>query len=306
MTNAKVSVTRGNRIKKTTGSIIFDTFNYLFMILLAAVTLYPLWHVAMASISAPTAYMYHMGPIFYPLGKITFASYAKVLQNPMIPLGYRNTIYYVLLGTAINMLMTMLCAFVLSRKDIMLKGPMTGLIIFTMYFHGGMIPTFLLVKDLKMLDTVWALLLPGAISTFNMIITRTAFSNIPASLEESAELDGANDMVILFRIILPLSLPTLAVILLYYAVGHWNSWFSAMIYLSTREKYPLQLILREILLANTEDASGAQNAVADDTIPISETIKYSTIMVATIPILLVYPFLQKYFVKGVMIGAIKG
>ena len=306
MAKTKVTTMRANRIKKTTASVIFDTCNYIFMILLAAITLYPLWHVAMASISNPSSYIYHMGPIFYPLGNITFASYEKVLANPMIPLGYRNTIFYVLLGTSINMLMTMLCAFVLSRKDLMLRGPLTAIIIFTMYFSGGMIPTFLLVKDLKMLDTVWAIILPGAISTFNMIITRTAFANVPASLEESAHLDGANDMVVLFRIIIPLTLPTLAVILLYYAVGHWNSWFSAMIYLNTREKYPLQLILREILLANTEDASNAQNTVADDSIPISETIKYATIMVATIPILLVYPFLQKYFVKGVMIGAIKG
>ena len=293
---AKAKVIRANRIKKTKGSIIFDTCNYIFMILLAAITLYPLWHVAMASISNPSSYMYHMGPILYPLGKITFASYQKVLSNPMIPLGYRNTIFYVLLGTSINMLMTMLCAFVLSRKDIMLKGPMTGMIIFTMYFSGGMIPSFLLIKNLHMLDTVWALVLPGAISTFNMIITRTAFANIPASLEESAMLDGANDMVVLFRIVIPLSMPTLAVILLYYAVGHWNSWFSAMIYLNTREKYPLQLILREILILSD----------TDEGFMMSETIQFATIVVATIPILCVYPFIQRYFVKGMMVGAVKG
>ena len=305
--NQPKSVTAAhNRIKKSTASWVFDICNIIFLSLLSLITLYPLWHVAMASISSPTVYMYHSGPILWPLGNINFASYQKVFENPMIPLGYRNTIIYVIVGTSINMVMTTLCAYVLSRKDIMLRNAMMYIIMFTMYFSGGMIPTFLLIKDLKMTDKIWALVLPGAISTYNMIILRTSFASIPPSLEESANLDGANDMVILWKIILPLAKPTLAVILLYYGVAHWNSWFSAMIYLNTREKYPLQLILREILIANSVDAAGAQGGQVDDTIPISETIKYATIMVATVPILLVYPFLQKYFVKGVMIGAVKG
>lgn len=301
---------RDLRIKRTLASNIFDVCNYIFMACLAIVTLYPIWHVAMASISNPAAVMTHTGLIFWPLENLEFGSYGIVLKNPMIVVGYLNTFKYVIVGTLINMFMTILAAYCLSRQFLMVRNAVMYMIIFTMYFQGGLIPSFLLVKSLGLLDTMWAILLPGAISTYNMIIMRTSFAGVPAALEESAMLDGASDMTILIKILLPLTGPTIAVMVLFYAVGHWNSWFSAMVYLNTREKFPLQLVLREILLANAVDnstmAAAATDSGAGDKIPLAETVKYATIMVATIPILLVYPFLQKYFVKGVMIGAIKG
>ena len=301
---------RDLRIKKTVASQVFDICNYIFLAFLSVVTLYPIWHVAMASISNPASIMTHTGLLFWPLDNLEFGSYGIVFKNPMIIVGYLNTFKYVILGTLINMIMTILAAYCLSRKFLMVRGAVMYMIIFTMYFQGGLIPSFLLIKSLGMLDTMWALLLPGAISTYNMIIMRTSFAGVPAALEESAMLDGASDMTILIKILLPLTGPTIAVMVLFYAVGHWNSWFSAMVYLNTREKYPLQLVLREILLANAVNndtmAAAATDSGAGDKIPLAETVKYATIMVATLPVLMVYPFLQKYFVKGVMIGAIKG
>ncbi len=303
---ATQSVKRRNRIKKSVPSIIFDTFNTIFMLMLIVVTLYPFWHVAMSSISNPSALTVHSGPVFFPIGGIEIGNYGLVFKNPMIPLGYRNTLTYLIVGTTINMIMTMFCAYALSRKYLMLRNHVMYLIIFTMYFSGGMIPSYLLVKSLGIYDKLWALVLPGSISTYNMIIMRTAFAGVPDSMEESAKLDGANDMLILFRIIIPLCMPTIAVMILFYGVSHWNSWFSAMIYLKTRTKFPLQLVLREILLANTASGETMVDTAAGDKIPLAETVKYATIMVATVPILVVYPFLQRYFVKGIMIGAIKG
>jgi putative aldouronate transport system permease protein len=276
------------------------------MLLLILVTLYPFWHVAMSSISNPSALIIHSGPVFIPIGGFEVGNYGLVFKNPMIPLGYSNTIKYLVIGTTLNLIMTMFCAYALSRKHLMLRNHLMYLIIFTMYFSGGMIPSFLLVKSLGIYDTLWALVLPGSISTYNMIIMRSAFAGVPDSMEESAKLDGANDMIILFRIIIPLCMPTIAVMILFYGVGHWNSWFSAMIYLKTRAKFPLQLVLREILLANTASGETMVDTAAGDKIPLAETVKYATIMVATVPILAVYPFLQKYFIKGIMIGAIKG
>lgn len=221
----------------------------------------------------------------------------------MIFLSYQNTVIYVVLGTVINIFMTTLGAYGLSRKNVLLSNAIMFFIVFTMFFSGGLIPMYLLMQNLSLINTRWAMWLPGMIGTTNLIIMRTSFKAIPSSLEESARIDGANDFVILYRVIVPLSKPVIAVMLLYYGVGHWNSWFNAMIYLQDRNLYPLQLILREILIDSTTDVI---ELGGDDSEPIAQTIKYATIMVATVPILCVYPFLQKYFVKGVMIGAIKG
>jgi putative aldouronate transport system permease protein len=201
--------------------------------------------------------------------------------------------------------MTSFGAYALSRQHVMWKNPVMFLIVFTMFFSGGLIPTYLLIQDLGMLNTRWALIIPSAMSAYNLIIMRTSFQSVPVSLEESAKLDGASDFTVLFRVILPLSMPVVAVMILFYGVAHWNSWFSALIYLRKRELYPLQLILREILITSSTESMMTSVGGADKT-PIGETIKYATIIVATGPILLLYPFLQKYFVKGVMIGAIKG
>lgn len=221
----------------------------------------------------------------------------------MITTGYRNTLIYVVAGTAINLVATAIGAYVLSRRNLYFKNVLMMLIVITMFFGGGLIPTYLLINNLGMLNTIWAMLIPGMIGTFNMIIMRTAFQSVPISLEESAKIDGANDLIILFRIIIPLSMPVIAVMILWYAVGHWNSYFGALIYLRDRELFPLQLVLREILITNTTDSMMTE--ASGDRMAIADTIKYATIIVSTLPILLLYPFLQKYFVKGVLIGAIK-
>ena len=223
-------------------------------------------------------------------------------QNPNIPRSYLNTILYVLVGTTINMVLTTLGAYALSRKGFMFKRVLTLLIVFTMYFNAGMVPNFLLVKNLGMYNSMWALVLPGAVSTWNLIVMKTAFASVPVSLEESARLDGANDFVILGKIFLPLSKATVAVMILFYAVGHWSSWFNAMIYLQDRDKYPLQLIMREILISN----STSGNSMADtDAMFLQEVVKYATIVVSTVPVLCIYPFAQKYFMTGVMMGSVK-
>nr|WP_324254064.1 carbohydrate ABC transporter permease [Paenibacillus sp. 1001270B_150601_E10] len=289
--------------KLTLGERVFEVFNILFMIMLCIVTLYPFYYVLVASLSDPSWIVQQRGLIWYPEG-INIEAYIRVLDNPMILQGYLNTLFVVTVGTLINVFMTALGAYGLSRQNVMWKNPIMFFIVFTMFFSGGLIPNYLLVAELGMLDSLWALIIPGAISAFNLIIMRTAFHGVPISLEESAKLDGANDFTVLFRIIIPLSLPVIAVMILFYGVGHWNSWFSALIYLRDRELYPLQLVLREILITNSTD-SMMTGTNAADTMPIGETIKYATIIVATVPILVLYPFLQKYFVKGVMIGAIK-
>ncbi len=291
--------------KRSLGERIFDLANTLLLSLLIVITLYPLWYVLVASFSEPAPLMQYRGVLLRPLG-FTLEAYRLLSTNPMISIGYQNTLLYVTAGTALNLLLTSLGAYALSRRHVLLKGPIMVLIVFTMFFSGGLVPTYLLVAHtLKLLDTRWALILPGAISSWNLIIMRTAFQQVPEELEEAARMDGANDFTILFRIVLPLSMPVVAVMLLFYSVAHWNAWFGAMIYLRTRELYPLQLILREILILSSVESMTAGIA-AGDVMPIGETIKYATIVVATVPILCVYPFLQRYFVKGVMIGAIKG
>jgi putative aldouronate transport system permease protein len=276
----------------------------LSMLTLMVLTLYPFLYVLFASLSDPTSLMQNRGPLVAPLG-FTFAAYKAVLENPMILVGYRNTLFYVVFGTSLNMVMTVLGAYALSRRNVMLKNPIMFMIIFTMFFHGGMIPTFLLVgQTLGMQDTPWALIVPGAISTWNLIVLRTSFEAVPVALEEAARIDGANDFQILWHVIIPMSIPALAVIILFYAVGTWNAWFGAMIYLRNRELYPLQLVLREILITSSTE-SMTTGVSSGDVLPIAETIKFATIIVATVPVLFIYPFLQKYFVKGVMIGAIK-
>lgn len=291
-------------IKRTVGERIFDIVNVTFMMILIIVTLYPFIHVAFASVSLPSRLMSHRGPLLKPLG-ITLDAYKMVFKDPMILIGYKNTLFYVVVGTTLNILMTCLGAYVLSRKGLYLQRVLMVLIVFTMYFGGGLIPFYLIVKGLGLTNTRWALIIPTAVSTWNLIIMRTAFMGIPDSIEESAKIDGAQDFTILFRIIMPLSIPTIAVMILFYGVGHWNAWFNAMVFLRKRELYPLQLRLREILIMN--DTSDMLIGVADiDEEPVGETVKYATIMVSTLPILFIYPSLQKYFVDGIMIGALKG
>jgi putative aldouronate transport system permease protein len=288
------------------GSRMFDGLNLLFLVFLMVVTLYPFWHIVAASLSLPHALVQHRGLIFLPLGGASLQAYTNVIfNNPMIAIGYLNTVVYVIGGTCVNVVLTSLGAYGLSRKNVKLASPLMFLITFTMLFSGGLIPTFLLVRDLRWINTRWAILIPNAVSVYNLIIMRTGFKSVPDSMEESARMDGAGDLAILLRIVLPLSTAVLAVMILFYSVWHWNSWFWALVYLRERELYPLQLVLREILVANVTE-SMTTGASAGDREPIGITIQYATIIVSTVPILFAYPFLQRYFVKGVMVGAIKG
>lgn len=274
------------------------------MILLVIVTLYPLLYVLFASFSDSAQLLGNKGFLWRPLG-FSLDAYKSVLANPGIGIGFRNTLFILVFGVALNLVMTALGAYVLSRKNVMWNKVFMFLIVFTMFFSGGLIPLYLVVKGVGLLDSLWSTIIPFSISTFNLIIMRTAFMGIPDSLEESAKIDGANHFTILFRIIIPLSMPVIAVMILYYAVDKWNGWFYASVFIKSRELFPLQLVLREILIANSTE-SMSTGASAGDRFQIGETIKYATIMVATVPILCVYPFLQRYFVKGVMVGSLKG
>lgn len=286
---------------------IFQKFNLVFLLMISALTLYPLLHVLFASFSDPAQLMKHTGLVLWPQGFSTRA-YWIVFKNPDILNGYRNTLIYMSLGTIISILMTMFGAYAFSRKKAMLTNFLVFFAAFTMWFKPSMIPFFLTVgMEMKMKNTLWAMILPRAIVTYNLIVLRTGFASVPESLEESARIDGANDFVILFRVIAPLCLANIAVVTLFYMVAKWNAWFDALLFINKRTMFPLQLLLREILVLNSTDSMlAAANVTQGDQIPIGETIKHATIVVATVPILMVYPFIQKYFVKGVMIGAIKG
>lgn len=285
------------------GSRIFDGFNIVLMLVLCFVMLYPMWYVLCASFSDPETLVLHSGAVFYPLNFST-VNYDKVLSYRPIWHGYRVTVFVVIAGTTLNLLFTSLLAYVLSRKNLMLKKLMTGLCIFTMYFGGGMIPTFMVVKAVGLYNTIWALIIPGLISTYNMIVIRTAMQGVPDELSESASLDGANELTVFFRILLPMIKPTLAAIALFCAVGHWNSWTGALLYIRKSELQPLQMVVRALLIKEQDLAEqNKSNALVE---MLNQTMRYSVIVVSTVPVLCVYPFIQKFFTKGVMVGAVKG
>ncbi len=290
--------------RKTVGERVFNWLNAIILGLLTLIFFYPMWHCLMASFSDPISLIGYNGFIFKPMG-FSLQGYKTVLQNANIYTGYYNTMIYLVGGTAINLTLTVLGAYALSRKSLALRTPITLLIVFTMYMDFGLIPAFLNVRQLGLHNTRLAIILPVAINTYNLIVMRTGFSAVPASLEESAKLDGANDFVILLKIMLPVCKATLAVIALFYAVGHWNSWFSASIYLQDRGKFPLQLFLREILIANSTANTAGEISSVDGVQFLDELIKYCSIIISTVPILVVYPFVQKYFVTGVMVGSVK-
>ena len=292
------------RSKLKNDGIVFDIVNTVVMILFAVVMVYPLWYVLVASFTDYKELMSSSGMLIWPKNP-TVAAYDMAFKNPSIVTSYANTIFVVVVGTLLNLVMTSIAAFFLTRRDVKWQKPIYILIIITMYFNGGMIPMYFTVRDLGLENSLWSLIIPSALSTFNLILMKSSLENMPPSLEEAAEIDGAGIWSVLFKIILPLSKATLAVIGLYYAVGHWNAWFNALLYIKDREKFPLQLILREILLQNqTQDMGGAGNY--SEANMIGESIKYAVIIIATVPILCIYPFLQKYFIKGVMVGAVKG
>ncbi len=291
-------------IKETFSDKVFNFFNVLLTILITLIVLYPLIYILSASFSDPMAVM--NGEVLLIPVDFTFAGYQKVFQNEDIVTGYLNSIQYTIVGTAVNLIMTVLGAYPLSRKDFYGRNVLTAFFTFTMFFGGGMIPTYLVIQDLGLLNNFWVMILPGAVSVWSMVIVRTFFqSSIPDELREAAVIDGCSNTRLLMTIILPLSIPVLAVITMQYAVGHWNAYFNALIYITDREKYPLQMVLRELLMqSKMDEMMDTEGAVTQQML--AESLKYAVMVVASVPVLLLYPFLQRYFVKGVMVGAIKG
>ncbi len=294
---------QGYGLKKGMGSYIFDTSNILLMLLLVFATFYPLYYVLVVSLSDGHAVM--RGEVaFWPKG-FTLSTYQLIFDDQSIWRSYANTVLYTVVGTAINVVCTAMCAYPLSKKEFYGRGFFTLMIVLTMFFSGGLIPSYLLVQKLHMLNTMWALVIPGAISVWNMVIMRTFFQSIPNELYESAYIDGSNELISFLKITVPLSKPIMATMSLFYAVGHWNSFFSAMIYLDEKSKFPLQIILRNMVVMGemsnqTQELGGIYAGVT------ATNIKYAVIIIAVLPIVMVYPFIQKYFVKGMMIGSLKG
>ncbi len=291
-----------NKIKKTREDYIINTVVYTVLALLVIVCAYPIWYVLVASVSSSTHVLKNPGLLLWP-DKISFEAYRLAMQHPLLTAGFWNSIKVLLYALPINIVMTLMCGYFMASTNMLFKKPIVGMLLLTMYFGGGLIPAFLNIKDLGLYDSIWALVLPSALSVYNSLICKTAIEGVPSSLRESAYLDGANDIQILFKIIVPLIIPTLAVLVLYYGVSHWNSWFAASIYIETPSKLPIQNILKSIL----NNAAGlSSEGMGDSFSSYAESIKYSAIVIATVPIMCVYPFLQKHFTKGVMIGAVKG
>jgi len=292
--------------RKTRGDIVFELFNYALLCVLGLIVVYPLIYVISASFSEPlkvTSGKVVFLPVNFQLG-----NYHEVFRNSDIMTGYRNSLVIMFLGTAINLTATIMAAFPLSRKDLWGRNAFMMVATFTMFFSGGVIPLYLQVKNLGLMNSWFSLILPGAISTYNLIIMRTYFqTSIPFEIQEAATIDGCSNVGILLRVILPLSGPIIAVIGLYYAVTHWNAYFSALLYIQKRALYPLQLFLREVLVINSQNNlmdTGSQEMAARAMR--GETMKYSIIVLSSLPMLILYPFVQKFFVKGVMIGSVKG
>ncbi len=294
--------------KRLNSDKVFDAVNLLIMLALLVIFIWPLWFVVIASISDP-GQVWQGNVILFPKG-ITLDAYEEVIQYKSIWTGYRNTLLYTVLGTAINMVFTVCAAYPLSRKDFPPRKILIIVLMVTMYFSGGLIPTYLVVNRLGLIDTIWAMMVPNALSVFNIIVTRTYFMNsIPEELREAAQLDGAGTVQYLFRVVLPLSKPILAVIGLFYAVGHWNDFYSALIYINSQQLLPLQSVLRKLLLT-TQMTLQISSSMSPDEImrktQLAQTLKYSSIIVSTVPVLCLYPLVQKHFVKGIMIGSVKG
>ncbi|WP_397376426.1 carbohydrate ABC transporter permease [Paenibacillus vietnamensis] len=283
---------------------MFDAVvNTLAALILAAV-LYPLIFIVSASFSDPALVL--NGEVLLLPKQITLEAYRNVFDNDQIWNGYANTMVYTAIGTSVNLIMTTLAAYPLSRPDLPGRGVFMFIITLTMFISGGLIPSYLLVKSLGMVDTMWALIVPGAVATYNLIVMRTYFqSSIPWEIQEAAHIDGCSNWKLLTYVILPLSKPILAVMVLFYAVGHWNSYFNALIYIRSEELYPLQLVLREVLMVSQSDAVDS-NVGLESKVLLAESIKYVVIIISSLPVLVMYPFVQKHFVKGVMIGSLKG
>lgn len=295
-------------IEKTTPSrVIFNIFNYAFMIIFAFLCLIPIIHVVMSSFSDPRLLMSSSGIIWKPLGEMTLKGYELVFKNDSILTGYANTLLYVVWHGVLGTILTVIAGYLVSRKDFKLKIPLLLFILFTMMFSGGLIPTYIVIKSLGLINSRWVMMIPGLMNAFYIIMMKSSFEQLPDSYEESAKLDGAGPLTIMFRILAPLIKANVVVIVMFTVVMQWNSWYPASIYMpATREYWPLQLYMRELLIKNDMKAivSGADAlSVADFT---ANLVKYCVIVVGTMPILCIYPFIQRYFVTGVTLGGVKG
>ena len=292
---------------KSLGKTVFSVCNAILLTTISVICILPIIHVIMSSFSEPEALALSKGLVLWPR-KFSLIGYREVLKSYTVWNGYLHTLIYVSVQTLLGVLFTSIGAYVLSRKNLKLKNPVMLLITFTMMFNGGLIPNYILMNNLHMLDTMWAIIIPGCITPMNLIIMRTFFLSIPDSLEESAKLDGAGAWTILFRIYYPLSKASLAVIALFLIVAQWNSYFIAMIYLQDRDLWPLQLVLKDLITSQQGAAmlAAGDSASSAATLLLTRVVKYAVIVVGTLPIFCIYPFVQKYFVKGVMIGSIKG
>jgi putative aldouronate transport system permease protein len=296
-----------NRI--SLGNFVFDAVVNILVLAVAVICVLPFIHVIMSSFTKPEIIVANKGFNLWPQG-FTVKGYELVFRNQDLLNGFKNTLIYVIVGTSVSLVVNTMAAYAFSRRNVLWSRPLLLLASFTMLFSGGLIPFYILIRNLGWLNTIWAVTIPGAVSVWHLIILRTSFRALPESLEESAKLDGANDFQILTRIIVPLSMPVIAVIVLYCVVGHWNSWFSASIFLQKRVLFPLQLFLKEILISS-DTTKMVNNVVIPgiDVLAIDRyrpLVQYCTTVVVTLPIVCSYPFLQKYFIKGVMIGSIKG
>ncbi len=301
----RTSVKKPARIRRSQSDLVFNLFIYGFAILTLIIVLYPLYFVVIASFSSPNAVS--AGKVwFYPVG-FTLDGYRELLKHADIWIGYRNTIAYTLMGTLIGIAVNIPAAYALSRKDLAGRGFFTFLFVFTMFFSGGLIPTYLTVQDFHLYDTFWVMVLPFSVSVYNIIVARTFFStSIPSDLWDAAQIDGCGNIRYFFQIVIPLSKAVIAVIGLWTAVWHWNSYFNALIYLKDPNLYPLQLILRDILITNNMQSAMGTGEAAQIALRKAALMRYAVIIVSTVPIMVFYPFVQKYFNQGVMIGAVKG
>ena len=300
------SKSHGQAIQVSRGDKVFYLIVNMLVFFLTLIVLYPLIYIVSSSFSSPAAVS--AGKVVLLPVDFSLRGYSAVFEYQPVYTGYRNTVYYTVAGTAINIFMTLIAAYALARKTLPGRGFFTFLFTFTMLFSGGLIPNYILMRDLKIINTVWAMLLPGAISAYNMIVTKTFIQNtIPDELLEAAQIDGCSDLKFFLQFIVPLSKAVVAVITLYYAVGHWNAYFNAFIYINNRNLYPLQIFLREILIMNSVDIEMVMDTEMQEAMQgMRDLLKYALIVVATAPILCIYPFLQRYFIKGVMIGSLKG
>ena len=295
-------------MRKSISRLVFEIINALILVILAFLCLMPMWHVLCSSLSDPNWLNSYRGIVWWPHG-LNFEGYNLVFENVQLIRGFFNTVLYVVLHLVIGLALSLTGGYVLAKRDVLWRDPIMFIISFTMLFNGGIVPTFINLRNLHMIDTIWAVVLPGSLSVMNLILMRTAFQTVPETLLESARLDGASEMRILWSISIPLIKATIATVSLYLVIGMWNSWFPAAIYLTDRKLYPMQLILREILIVN-QDASISAEAMSSlegqDANLYRDLVKYSTIIVSSLPMIILYPFIMKYFKSGVRVGAIKG